>query len=81
MWPDSKGRNIAFTPNSKAPRIWLNGSASGKINTGNKSETDRSFDLKREQYDVLYTAAENDLIPLVMQGIFLKNVVVCVFRD
>lgn len=36
MWPDSKGRNIAFTPNSRAPRIWLNGSASGKINTGNK---------------------------------------------
>lgn len=36
MWPDSKGRNIAFTPNSRAPRIWWNGSASGKINTGIK---------------------------------------------
>lgn len=36
MLPDSKGRNIAFTPNSRAPRIWWNGSASGKINTGIK---------------------------------------------
>lgn len=45
MWPDSKGRNIAFTPNSRAPRIWWNGSASGKINTGTKWWNREKFDL------------------------------------
>lgn len=49
-WLGSKGRSIVFIPNFRAPRIWSNGSASGRTSTGcTKPKTSARVDQVRQK--------------------------------
>lgn len=44
-WLGSKGRSIVFIPNCRAPRIWSNGSASGRTNTGKEMNKNQAVNF------------------------------------
>lgn len=44
-WLGSKGRSIVFIPNCRAPRIWSNGSASGRTNTGKEMNQNQAVNF------------------------------------
>lgn len=63
-WLGSKGRSIVFIPNCRAPRIWSNGSASGRTNTGKEINKNQAVNFLSYTLYLYYWVLVSQYVPV-----------------